>query len=150
LHWATYKATCRRNGRFRDIDFNLALIEPVIKAIAGGWEKAFVRRIPHILDRVGKDAGKILRKFHAEVEARALKTGVVAPALHMVHSQLSAWERGFHDFATVTRDEMLNQQKDINREFEPVIEEAMTLGYEICVAERGMLVPSPCPIFVKY
>lgn len=34
LYWATYKAVCRRDGVFRDIDFNGQLTEPIIKHVS--------------------------------------------------------------------------------------------------------------------
>ena len=34
LYWSTYKAVCRRDGVFRDIDFNGQLTEPIIKHVS--------------------------------------------------------------------------------------------------------------------
>jgi hypothetical protein len=34
LYWSTYKAVCRRDGVFRDIDFNGQLSEPIIKHVS--------------------------------------------------------------------------------------------------------------------
>lgn len=55
----------------------------------------------------------------------------------MLQQQLQVYEDIFKDLAATTKDALNTQQKDINREFVPVIETAMTAAYDVCTAESG-------------
>lgn len=57
--------------------------------------------------------------------------------LHMLHDQVSAYENILKDLSTNVREQINMTQKDVNREFTPVIERAMLTAYEQCVDERG-------------
>ncbi|RMX99159.1 hypothetical protein D0867_12197, partial [Hortaea werneckii] len=70
----TYRATVRRSGVYQGAaglrDFNQELIQPVYKQLASAWEKAFQRRLPHILQSFTKTGSAMLKKFHAAVADR--------------------------------------------------------------------------------
>ena len=78
-----------------------------------------------------------LKKFHYEIEARARKIGAGIAGLSMLSHQVSVYEQILKDLATTTKDMIITRQKDINREFVPVIERAMEGSYDWCTAERG-------------
>ncbi|MCJ1248606.1 hypothetical protein MMC30_005824 [Trapelia coarctata] len=138
LHWASYKAVCRRYGVYSNAqgphDWNTALAEPMIKVIAGGWDRTFSRRTPTVLSGLPRSAHNLLRAFHKEIEQ---KTGAILPGLHVLQQQLQVYEQVFQDLEDTTKKELNSRQKDINREFVPVIQTAMTEAYDICEAERG-------------
>ncbi|KAL8889342.1 MAG: hypothetical protein Q9215_003371 [Flavoplaca cf. flavocitrina] len=141
LYWATYKAICRRNGCYTNAqgphNFNEQLIEPMIKIIAPGWERVFTRRVASVLNNFTKSIPAILTKFHREIEDRARKIGTGLGSLAMLSHQISVYEQVMKDAAATTKEMIIARQKDINREFTPVLEHKMIPSYEWCEAERG-------------
>lgn len=55
----------------------------------------------------------------------------------MLGQQIANYENLLKDLSTNVKDAINNSQKEINREFVPVIEQAMVAAYEACVEERG-------------
>ena len=141
LYWGTYKAICRRNGIYTNgqgpHDWNAQLTEPLIKQIAPGWERTFSRRAPSVLQNLPYNTAKLLNAFHHDVDARARKCGLGIVGLHMLQQQLPVYEDIFKDLSATTRETINTQQKEINREFTPVIERAMGDAYVICTNESG-------------
>ncbi|GFF68332.1 hypothetical protein IFM62136_07245 [Aspergillus lentulus] len=122
-YWSTYKAICRRNGLYSNSqghhDWNAELIEPIIKAIASGWEKTFSRRINSLLQGAASDAGRLLNLSTTTLSAKLAKTALLKDVCN-------------ENLATTVA-----QAKEINRMFQPVIATALEPAYETCVAERG-------------
>ena len=110
----------------------------MLKVLAGGWERTFTRRAPAVLAGLAKNAGNLFKAFHRDIDARARQTGASVAGLHMLQLQLQVYEDIFKDLSATTKESIDNQQKDINREFVPVIEKAMTEAYDICTNERGV------------
>ena len=141
LYWATYKAICRRNGIFTNSqglhDWNAQLTEPMIKILAPGWEKVFTRRIQNVMNNFTKSVPTTLKKFHQDIENRARKIGTGLASLSMLSHQISVYDQVLKDSAATTKDMIAARQKDINREFGPVIERAMLQSYEWCSNEVG-------------
>ena len=143
-YWSTYKAICRRNGLYSNSqghhDWNAELIEPIIKAIASGWEKTFSRRINSLLQGAASDAGLLLKSFHDDIEREASQNGPVA-GLHLLSHQLRNYQALLKDVCNENLATTVAQAKEINRMFQPVIATALEPAYETCVAERGMTTP---------
>lgn len=55
----------------------------------------------------------------------------------MLGQQVANYENLLKDLSTNVKDTINNNQKETNREFVPVIEQAMAAAYEACVEERG-------------
>ncbi len=89
-----------------------------------------------------REAGKLLRDFHADDNARASKVGAGVAGLRMLQQQLEVYDNILKDLTTTIKETINTTQKDINREFTPVIERAMAAAYDACVAEAGMYLPS--------
>lgn len=51
MHWATYKATTRRNGVFR-LNMNEELTAPILKAVSVQWEQAFLSGLQRTLNKL--------------------------------------------------------------------------------------------------
>ncbi|KAH0369733.1 hypothetical protein KCU65_g3085, partial [Aureobasidium melanogenum] len=140
LYWATYKAVVRRQGVFTGSgglsDFNAQLTEPIYKHLANGWEKAFQRRLPHILKACAKEFSKDLRDFHKAIEVHSFSHGG-NPRLGLLSQQLSNYEAVFNDLGSKTIELINGRQRDINREFTPNVCNAMLVVYNICTAEAG-------------
>lgn len=158
FYWATYKgnscsavcieikansfeALCRRNGIFTNAvgshDLNLQLCEPIIKHLAGHWEKAFARRLPGVLQSFTRKSKGLLTAFHQEIEARSMKQGVGTAGLAMLGQQLRNYEAIFANFTAQMIEVINTLQRDANREFTPVIASKLASAYEWCAAEVG-------------
>ncbi|KAL9124079.1 MAG: hypothetical protein Q9217_006557 [Psora testacea] len=141
LYWATYKAICRRDGCFKNAqgshDWNYQLTEPMIRTLASGWEKVFSRRVQHAINTFTRTISTVLQKFHRDTEARLLKTGTSVGGLSMLSQQVGVYEQILKDLAVSAKDMTQARQKDINREFVPVVAQAMQEAYTICQEEYG-------------
>ncbi|KAL8795726.1 MAG: hypothetical protein Q9195_001777 [Heterodermia aff. obscurata] len=139
--WSTYKAICRRSGVFTNSqgphEWNAELAEPMMKQLAAGWEKTFSRRIPVVTQAFACNAVARLKTFHHDIEARARKIGASIANLSMLSQQVPAYEAIFRDFSSGVKDMILAHQKEINREFVPVVARHMDRAYEGCTDESG-------------
>ncbi|KAI4715999.1 hypothetical protein E4T48_07804 [Aureobasidium sp. EXF-10727] len=140
LYWATYKAVVRRQGVFTGSgglsDFNAQLTEPVYKHLANGWEKAFQRRLPHVLKACAKDFSNDLHAFHKAIEVHSFSHGG-NPRLGLLSQQLTNYEAVFNDLGSKMIELINGRQRDINREFTPNVCNAMLVVYNVCTAETG-------------
>ncbi|KAH8048053.1 hypothetical protein JL720_15915 [Aureococcus anophagefferens] len=116
LHWATYKATLRRGGNWRQ-NFNEELAEPVYRAVATHWEKAMVDKARRGLDALDGAVAKALAAAHDDLAAR-LGDAAAEPALAKL-------------------DAARKQQKDLSREITPLVQAAMQPGYDRGFVEKG-------------
>lgn len=103
----------------------------MMKIHASGWEKAFSRRLPMVMAGFSRKAASSLRKFHHDIEARACKMGSSIAGFHMLRDQVSAYENILKDLSTSIREHVNATQKDVNREFTPIIERAMVRLFEV-------------------
>jgi len=134
--------------------------DPMMKVLAPGWEKyvldpqtmartkrlpkslrAFSRRAPAVTASFARNAATLIKDFHREIEMRARHNGANIAGLHMLQQQLRVYEEIFKDLANTVRETINTQQKDINREFIPVITAAMEPAYNACVEENGRYFP---------
>ncbi|KAK7545338.1 hypothetical protein IWX49DRAFT_500418 [Phyllosticta citricarpa] len=141
LYWSTYKATVRRGGVYSGAsgprDFNAELTAPILKDIATGWERAFQRRLPTDVRNFKANALRELHLFHNAVAQRARRVGVSMARLNQLDSQLRNHE-GFLNELVSAIVEMVNaRQKEVNREFVPVVASAMEHAYQVAADERG-------------
>lgn len=118
-------------------DFNSELTEPLLKQLASAWEKAFQRRLPHILQTFKRSATTVLKQFHSAVEARTREKGHGLARIAMLGTQLDAYSAIFGDLAQAAVDSITEGQREINREFTPAIAQAMNPAYEYCTNEAG-------------
>ena len=139
--WATYKAICRRQGVYSNAqgphEWNGKLTSPLLKAVASGWEKAFSRRLPMVLASFVRNANACLKQFHKDIDSRARKMGVGIASLHTLSSQLDTYGSSLKDISVRTAERINTAQKDINREFVPVVADAMETAYDDCTAANG-------------
>ncbi|KEQ76888.1 hypothetical protein M436DRAFT_78624 [Aureobasidium namibiae CBS 147.97] len=140
LYWATYKAVVRRQGVFTGkgglSDFNAQLTEPIYKHLANGWEKAFQRRLPHVLKACAKVFSNDLRAFHKAIQDHSFSHGG-NPRLSLLAQQLTNYEAVFSDLGSKMLDLINERQREINREFTPNVCNAMLIVYNICSNEAG-------------
>ncbi|KAJ4348698.1 uncharacterized protein N0V89_010076 [Didymosphaeria variabile] len=142
LYWATYKATVRRGGVYHSPksghrDFKAELLDPIIRKLATGWERAFRQRLPRAFEAYTKKAGSILHTFHKLVEDRAHENGVGLANLAMLKGSIYTYEHMFQDLNAQLKIRMTESQRDASRHLVPVIANVMMTVYDICTNESG-------------
>lgn len=139
LLWATYKATVRRDGVYSGAagphDFNSELFEPISRSLASGWERAFQRRLPHILRELTKKLSKKLEDFHQAMLQRAQQSQM--SALLNIGHQVAAVNQTLKGWPATLQARITELQREASRAFTPVIRQAMLEAYRICVEEHG-------------
>jgi hypothetical protein len=133
-------------------DWNMQLAEPVIKIIAAPWEKVFSRHIPTLIKKYATETQKKITCFHKEVAEQAGPSR--AAHLHLLSGQLGTYADSLQGklcllvirttgltCGTGTVNDLVDiintAQREINREFTPVIMAAMHDSYSWCADERG-------------
>ena len=108
-----------------------------MKQLVPGWEKTFSRRVQIVLTAFARNAATCLKKFHRDIDARALKVGASIAGLSMLQQQVGAYESIIKDLSSTVKDAIVANQKEINRGFVPVIMANMEPAYETCTNESG-------------
>jgi hypothetical protein len=93
--------------------------------------------VPSVLGRLPTLAGDIIRDLHQQIETRALRSGASAASFHILKQSIPGYKETLKDAVAISRNAITERQRDINREFVPVIAEHMLDAYEGCVAECG-------------
>ncbi|TFK55750.1 hypothetical protein OE88DRAFT_1804556 [Heliocybe sulcata] len=132
MHWATYRATLRRHGSFRQ-DLNVELINPMTRNIASSWSRVFEGDLFATFDASTKAAIKKLVQEVEESAAVALKDRVRNQA------ELSLEEANVSLTKTLetVRETMNAQQKEISRCLAPHVQDQLVDGYDRAMEERG-------------
>lgn len=86
---------------------------------------------------LARNSSELLKTFHKDVSTRASMTGTGIASLPMLEHQLKNYENIFQELTQTAKKTLDERQRDINREFVPVISKAMEQVYEVCTAERG-------------
>ncbi|KAF2800452.1 hypothetical protein K505DRAFT_228631 [Melanomma pulvis-pyrius CBS 109.77] len=141
LAYITYKAIVRHQGAFQSgsagyKNFNSELIEPILKLLATGWERAFQTRLPEIIQQYTQASIRVLQNFHEEIEKNARQHGELAH-LPLLTSLIRNHEQRFRDHNINLIYQMTRLHRDANRQFMPAIANIMIKGYENCDKERG-------------
>lgn len=113
------------------------LSDPMIKMLASNWDKTFSRRIPLVLQQYCVLSRGVMNSFHAEVEGRAKKMGMGVASLHVLSGQLNTYGDVFRGVAADITAEINTTQREINREFTPIIAAVMATAYDCCARESG-------------
>ena len=109
----------------------------MIKHLSTGWERAFARNLPRVLDEFRRKTAALLTSFHQAVEDRAFEKQLGIPGLAMLSQQLKVYSTNLADVSGSVREKINSTQREASREFTPVIRAAMLVAYNYCNAERG-------------
>ena len=90
-----------------------------------------------VMATFARSGAQILKEFHEDVQGRAQKVGAGISGLSMLQQQLGLYGNLLKDLANTVKETISTAQKEINREFTPVIEKAMSDAYTACVEENG-------------
>ncbi len=90
-----------------------------------------------MLNGLSNQSGTLLTAFHNTVESRAIQNGTPLASLQVLKQQLPTYKDTLKDLSVAAQTKITTRQKDINREFVPVVAETMHQVYEDCEGERG-------------
>ncbi|KAE8149624.1 hypothetical protein BDV25DRAFT_140603 [Aspergillus avenaceus] len=137
LHFQTYKATCRREGKFRETDWNQDLASPILQRIVAGWTKTFTEKVPRQLAELGKDWVDALQNFHEAVIVLAEKSSFNDKTKRMLEEAQRTYHQCIEQELIREGKAMINDQKKVNRLFCQKIQDNLSSIYAECAAERG-------------
>lgn len=141
LFWATYKATCRRDGKFSGSsglkDFNAELFKPINRKLAANWERTFQRRIPLALAQFVGACKEALDAFHNDVATNVPGAAANPAGLNMLLQQKRTHQTMLEATPKDIGAKITVCQREANRGFTPVIQQAMQSAYDACSTDRG-------------
>ncbi|PLB46823.1 hypothetical protein P170DRAFT_498741 [Aspergillus steynii IBT 23096] len=136
LAFQTYRAMCKRQGIFRDKNWNDDLAIPMLNTIMHGWKQCFEsfspKRLRHLIDTLIL----ILRQFHRDAVLSAGDGIAIKNEKKLdnsVESHCKALETSLKDL----RNQIQTEQKDISRIFAQVIRRELRSTYEECAEQVG-------------
>ncbi|QRD89023.1 hypothetical protein F9C07_2219405 [Aspergillus flavus] len=142
LHIQTYRATCRRRGMFRELDWNQQLVNPLLKRVIQGWTTMFNEKVPGHFFQLKGDLAEILEQYHRRAIALVERRSVTKESKDMLDKALS-----------ICCKSMGEQLGKINRMFAETIRTKLMPTYEECaeqkgeslqfLSHKGVLAPSP-------
>lgn len=97
----------------------------------------FQRVVPSLLDDLADECKRDISGFHSDVTSGVRQPKLNPVGLVMLQRQLCAAIRFVDAAPADLRREISSQQREANRRFVPVIQQAMQHAYDICVAEAG-------------
>ena len=144
LHYSTYNATVRRDGVYTSasagsIDFNQELCDPVEKSFMVGWEATMNSATSKHLDECEAKLLESSNRAKALVERGFKERGIRKQDVKSASSAaLRAVESVIRDAMSEARAFAKEQQRQINRQLLPEIQERMKKAYDTARgAERG-------------
>ena len=102
--------------------------------IAGDWERTFTRLIPQVMHSYLQKCVNSIEKFHLQIGDQAKEAGKGVALLGILEQQLGMYEQNARQVAEEALNQIQNTQRDINREFGPVVMNAMLPGYMVCLS----------------
>ncbi|KAI1777637.1 hypothetical protein F4818DRAFT_320307 [Hypoxylon cercidicola] len=139
LTCASYKATCRRYGKYTrrssTLDFNEDLVRPIKQRLAQTWINAFQQKIPRALKEFRDVAGKHLKDFQDIVETRIQNSAQYNK--HTIQSLLRTRIRTVRHIFDSFSEKIVATQRKAHRKMKPAIMVQMEGTYSACAKEIG-------------
>ncbi|XP_064410092.1 uncharacterized protein LOC102357999 isoform X2 [Latimeria chalumnae] len=141
--YATYKATCARQGvftspSFGQINFNEELSEPLCTAISVSWDKVFNHLLLDSLNKFKKSVLQKLKEFFREVKDKLRSMNVsTAAVVNVQNQQLEAADAELQNFILDLKERITERQRDISRVLTPTVQEGMIPAYQACGQQAG-------------
>lgn len=124
----------RRQGSFRDHDFNDRLIEPFMQSIASTWDRVFARNNLDDLERqVNDTVDSVLCQIKNSVTSQSSQHKISHRANGTsaeIQASLSLLLAEGHAFIDA-------RQRDVSRSLAPHVQEKLEEGYKVAGAESG-------------
>lgn len=136
LHWATYKATVRREGAWR-LDMNSELAEPILTAVSTRWERTFVSGLRGKLEALRVGARDDVRGAHRAFEADLRAAGITSDLKSALDQQLESSDTLLSETVDWCTNHVSEQQKELSRSIVPFVKVQMMSAYSRAFAEKG-------------
>lgn len=141
--FGTYRAICRRDGSKtkseKSRDFNEDVLEPYLKKIAPGWDKAFSHSIPGTLDGLLASITKELTDFHNMMSSRPELEKCKMASMKILGQQIKNVVESMKVKVTGLKGAIQEQQREASRTFLPEIQKQMQKAYTAVAQEKGRL-----------
>ncbi|KAJ7700013.1 hypothetical protein B0H17DRAFT_274436 [Mycena rosella] len=132
MHWASYRATLRRNGEYRR-DLNVELVNPFTRNIAQKWQQVFEADI--FASLLSSTVGCI-NEVVSDVETSAAP-GLRDRARLQGESCLNEARVALDKTVETVKETLNNEQKEVSRSLAPHVQGQLLDGYEAAMEERG-------------
>ncbi|EFQ97985.1 hypothetical protein MGYG_01021 [Nannizzia gypsea CBS 118893] len=139
---STYKAICRRSGEFRDgkgkrYDWGRELAEPMMAIIRPAWERAFIRQIPQLLNKISDSLRRDMGEFHRSVMRDVRTLSQTNSRTNILNDQCLIYKEKIRQTIHFVTGKMDSKQKDLNRIFIPTITLALRPAYSTVLRIKG-------------
>ncbi|GJE84682.1 nuclear GTPase SLIP-GC [Phanerochaete sordida] len=132
MHWATYRATLRRHGSWRQ-DLNVELSNPFTRQIASTWSRVFEADLFASFEHATNEA---IARVLKEVEESAAP-GLKERARGQAELALEEAKVALHKTIDSVRETINDEQKEISRCLAPHVQDQLVDGYDEAMLERG-------------
>ena len=138
LHWQTVKATCWRDGEFRDMDWNMSLSEPVYRQLSANWQQFFSIELPEKLSSIVGSMEQLTEQFITQLvtslegwKSTIFRICTLSGSLKQRCKQMCTTEFAKFD------SQMQERQREMSRTIAPLIKEKMMETYQNGYEEVG-------------
>ena len=138
LHWATYKATCRRHGEWR-VNMNEELAMPVFERITAEWDRIMNIGFKQYLSDIEKSLLASFELWLDTVEkALVEEAGADRGRLGALRApQVAAAKEKLKSAVADAGNAARTAQRESSRTITPQVKEEMVAGYDAAAAEAG-------------
>ncbi|OGM46914.1 hypothetical protein ABOM_004500 [Aspergillus bombycis] len=136
LAFNTYQAICRRQGVFKERDWNQELANPLLDRIVGGWTRTFCVKVPLHLNEFAVSLEGSLQDFHSRAMALADK-GAPIGNTEIPEVMLSTYCKTLGYELKPVEASIKSEQKELNRMFAKTIEAELHQAYQECAEQSG-------------
>ncbi|KAJ7498992.1 hypothetical protein FB451DRAFT_1347396 [Mycena latifolia] len=133
MHWASYRATLRRNGEYRR-DLNVELVNPFTRNIAQKWQEVFEADVfaPLLSSTVA-----CINQLVNDVE-RTAASGLKDRAKVQGESCLNEARVALDKTVETVKETLNNEQKEVSRSLAPHVQGQLLDGYLSAMGETGI------------
>lgn len=115
-----------------------ALVEPLKREIANGWERAFKTRMPDLLrDKLVDPAQSLIQGFHEAISTRSNLQHSRQFGLAVLAQQIKSHQQMIVDLAFTAESNIMGRAKTAHRELITELRRGMNPVYTHCNEESG-------------
>ncbi|KAH9943050.1 uncharacterized protein BXZ73DRAFT_40115 [Epithele typhae] len=132
MHWATYRATLRRHGSWRQ-DLNVELTNPFTRQIASSWSKVFEADLFVSFEQASNE---VIQRLLSDIESSAA-AGLKDRAKGQGELCMEEARVALRKTLDVVSETMTTEQKEVSRCLAPHVQNQLMDGYNRAMEERG-------------
>ena len=135
MHWATYKAHCRRNGTWRR-NMSEELTVPILESVSTRWERVFVSELDKHLAALNVGNRTDVKAFQTGMRAALVAAKLDDTGFSWRHLQSLATS-GVQAKIGEIKEKVSATQRELSRSITPFVQQKMTPTYLSAFAEAG-------------